>query len=155
MAATLTRCSCCVCATVTALRPPLPLPPTSLLCASCLSALSSSALDTEMCSDRASGSSRCVRLLSVLCAALLALSVQPAAARSNGILSSCDLTPQVWPKAGTIVIENSTSIGGEAPEVIRATVTFNGTSKVAVTITGPGVSASCTLDLASQNPSCN
>jgi hypothetical protein len=38
----------------------------------------------------------------VLCAALLALSVQPAAARSNGILSSCDLTPQVWPKAGTI-----------------------------------------------------
>ena len=61
---------------------------------------------------------------------------------------------QPWPKAGTIAVENSTAIGDATPEVIRATITFNGTSKVLVTITGPGVSGTCTLDLASQNPSC-
>jgi hypothetical protein len=60
-----------------------------------------------------------------------------------------------WPKSGTIVVENATSIGGADPAVIRATITFNGTSKVSVTIAGPGVSGNCTSDLASQNPSCN
>ena len=45
-----------------------------------------------------------------------------------------------WPQAGTIVVENATSIGGAAPAVLRATITFNGTSTVAVTIVGPGVS---------------
>jgi hypothetical protein len=60
-----------------------------------------------------------------------------------------------WPKAGTIVVENSTSIGGASPAVIRATITFNGTSKVSVTLVGPGVSGSCTMDLASQAPSCS
>jgi hypothetical protein len=60
-----------------------------------------------------------------------------------------------WPQAGTIVVENSTSIGGATPAVLRATITFNGTSKVSVALSGPGVSATCTLDLASQTPSCN
>jgi len=60
-----------------------------------------------------------------------------------------------WPKAGTIVVQTATSVGNVPPAVIRATLTFNGTSKVAVTITGPGGSASCTIDLASQAPSCN
>ena len=59
-----------------------------------------------------------------------------------------------WPTAGTIVVENSISVGGAPAAVIRATFTFNGTSKVAVTFTGPGISASCTIDLASQAPSC-
>lgn len=60
-----------------------------------------------------------------------------------------------WPKAGTIVVENSTAIGNATPAVIRATITFNGTSKATVTITGPGVSGTCTIDLASQAPSCS
>ena len=60
-----------------------------------------------------------------------------------------------WPTAGTIVVETSNSIGGAPPAVIRATITFSGTSKVAVTLTGPGVSATCTIDLASQAPSCS
>lgn len=60
-----------------------------------------------------------------------------------------------WPKAGTIVVQTATNIGNVPPAVIRVTVTFNGTSKVAVTIAGPGVSTSCTLDLASNAPSCN
>jgi hypothetical protein len=62
---------------------------------------------------------------------------------------------QPWPKSGTIVVENSTSVGGATPAVIRATITFNGTSKVSVALAGPGVSATCTLDLASQAPSCS
>jgi hypothetical protein len=60
-----------------------------------------------------------------------------------------------WPKAGTIVVQSATNIGNVPPAVVRATVTFNGTSKVTVTITGPGISQSCTLDLASNAPSCN
>jgi hypothetical protein len=60
-----------------------------------------------------------------------------------------------WPKAGTIVVENATSVGGATPAVIRATITFNGTSKVSVALAGPGGSATCTLDLASQAPSCS
>ena len=59
-----------------------------------------------------------------------------------------------WPTAGTIVVESSDSIGGATPAVIRATLTFSGTSKVAVAITGPGVAWTCTIDLASQAPSC-
>ena len=60
-----------------------------------------------------------------------------------------------WPKAGAIVVENSTSIGGAVPAVIRATITFNGTSKVTVNLVGPGVSGTCTIDLASQAPNCS
>ncbi|MBW8771596.1 MAG: hypothetical protein JF589_17725 [Gemmatimonadetes bacterium] len=60
-----------------------------------------------------------------------------------------------WPKAGTIVVQSAISLGNVPPATVRATITFNGTSKVAVTITGPGVSTSCTIDLASQAPSCN
>lgn len=59
-----------------------------------------------------------------------------------------------WPAAGTIVIQNSSSLGGAPAAVVRATFTFTGTSKVGVTITGPGVSEKCTIDLASQAPSC-
>jgi hypothetical protein len=60
-----------------------------------------------------------------------------------------------WPAAGTIVIQNSTSLGGAPAAVVRATFTFSGTSKVGVTITGPGISESCTIDLTSQAPSCS
>lgn len=60
-----------------------------------------------------------------------------------------------WPKAGAIVVENSTSIGGAVPAVIRATITFNGTSKVTVALVGPGVSGTCTIDLAAAVPSCS
>ena len=60
-----------------------------------------------------------------------------------------------WPKAGTIVVENSTVLGDASPAVVRATITFNGTSKVTVNLVGPGVSGTCTVDLASQAPSCS
>jgi hypothetical protein len=39
--------------------------------------------------------------------------------------------------------------------VIRATITFNGTSKVTVALVGPGVSGTCTIDLAAAAPSCS
>ena len=60
-----------------------------------------------------------------------------------------------WPTAGTIVVETSNSIGGAPPAVIRATITFSGSSKVTVAITGPGIARSCTIDLASQAPNCS
>jgi hypothetical protein len=61
-----------------------------------------------------------------------------------------------WPTAGTIVVESSTFIGEGAPTpvVARATITFSGTSTVTVTFTGDGIVGSCTVDLASEAPSC-
>ena len=60
-----------------------------------------------------------------------------------------------WPTAGTIVVETSNSVGGAPAAVVRATLTFSGTSKVTVNLTGPGVAVNCTIDLASQAPSCS
>ncbi len=60
-----------------------------------------------------------------------------------------------WPKSGTIVVQAATSTGGVTPAVVKATITFNGTNKASVTVTGPGISASCTIDLSSQAPSCS
>jgi hypothetical protein len=60
-----------------------------------------------------------------------------------------------WPTAGTIVVEISSSIGGTTYGMIRATLTFTGSSKVNVTLTGPGGSDTCTIDLASSAPSCS
>jgi hypothetical protein len=61
-----------------------------------------------------------------------------------------------WPKGGTITVELSTTIGAGAPDpdVVRVTITFNGTSTVNVTFIGGGISGSCKVDLASQAPSC-
>jgi len=60
-----------------------------------------------------------------------------------------------WPQAGTIVVQSATAIGAVPPAVIKATINFNGTNKASVTITGPGISQTCTIDLASNAPSCS
>jgi len=62
---------------------------------------------------------------------------------------------RAWPAAGTITTEISDSSGGDTPDVLQIKITFNGTSKVTVTITVPGSgAATCTIDLASSAPSC-
>jgi len=62
---------------------------------------------------------------------------------------------RAWPAAGTITTEISESFGGDTPDVLQIKITFNGTSKVTVTITVPGSgAATCTIDLASSAPSC-
>ncbi|HEX7978095.1 MAG TPA: hypothetical protein VF461_05795 [Gemmatimonadaceae bacterium] len=59
-----------------------------------------------------------------------------------------------WPAAGTIVLEISSSNGGSVFGVIRATLTFTGSSTVNVSLTAAGTSTSCAIDLASSAPSC-
>ena len=62
---------------------------------------------------------------------------------------------RAWPAAGTITTEISESFGGDTPDVLQIKITFNGTSKVTVTMTVPGSgAATCTIDLASSAPSC-
>ena len=62
---------------------------------------------------------------------------------------------RAWPAAGTITTEISESFGGDTPDVLQIKITFNGTSKVTVTMTVPGSgAATCTIDLAISAPSC-
>jgi len=58
-----------------------------------------------------------------------------------------------WPKSGQIIMDITDSeLGAAGTEHI--TLTFNGTSKVVMTMTSGGFSFNCTIDLASQAPSC-
>jgi len=61
---------------------------------------------------------------------------------------------QVWPKSGTIVVESSGTVSGLSIGTTRLTMTFSGTSTVNLTVTGPGVSQSCKVDLAKGEPVC-
>jgi hypothetical protein len=59
-----------------------------------------------------------------------------------------------WPLSGTIATESSTSLSGLPPVPSKVEVTFSGTSRAAVVVTVAGVTRHCTVDLASQGPSC-
>ncbi len=58
-----------------------------------------------------------------------------------------------WPKSGSILMDVTDSMQG-SPMTMHMTMTFNGTSKVVVTMSSDGLSVNCTVDLASQSPSC-
>lgn len=58
-----------------------------------------------------------------------------------------------WPKSGRIIMDLTDSMEGTT-STTRFTMTFNGTSKVAVTMTSDGFTLSCTMDLASPSPTC-
>jgi hypothetical protein len=58
-----------------------------------------------------------------------------------------------WPKSGRILVDLTDSMEGTT-STTHMTMTFNGTSKVAMTMTSDGFTLSCTIDLASQSPSC-
>lgn len=61
---------------------------------------------------------------------------------------------QLWPASGTIVIENTGTVGGFSSGTTRITMTFTGTSTVNVSMTGPGVSQSCKMDFSKADPTC-
>ena len=63
---------------------------------------------------------------------------------------------QRWPVSGTIVVETSALLTGFPTSITRLTLTFNGTSKVNVTVTEDGVSRTCQQDLATSTevPTC-
>jgi hypothetical protein len=60
-----------------------------------------------------------------------------------------------YPKSGTITVDQATSLVGGTSLTSRLVMTFNGTSKVVVTLTVDGRTIpGCTIDLASTTPSC-
>jgi hypothetical protein len=58
-----------------------------------------------------------------------------------------------WPKSGSVTIDATHALAGTTT-TSHVIATFNGTSKVAVSLTSGGITVSCTVDLASQNPVC-
>jgi hypothetical protein len=66
-----------------------------------------------------------------------------------------DVSANPWPVSGTVMADLSSSSTSSVTDVaMRITLTFNGTSKVAVEITTGGVTTRCTLDLSSTAPAC-
>ncbi len=58
-----------------------------------------------------------------------------------------------WPKSGSVTVHATHMMAG-ITTTSQLSATFNGTSKVAVSLTSGGITVSCTVDLASQSPSC-
>ena len=58
-----------------------------------------------------------------------------------------------WPKSGSVTIDATHALAGTTT-TSHLSATFNGTSKVAVSLTSGGITVTCTVDLASQNPGC-
>jgi hypothetical protein len=58
-----------------------------------------------------------------------------------------------WPKSGSVTVDATHALAGTTT-TSHLTATFNGTSKVNVSLTSGGITVSCIVDLASQNPSC-
>ncbi len=60
-----------------------------------------------------------------------------------------------YPSSGTITVDQTSSFGGGTSVAARIVMTFDGTSKVKVTVTVGGLTmSSCTMNLASPAPSC-
>jgi len=59
-----------------------------------------------------------------------------------------------WPKSGKVMVDLTDTMLG-ATTTTHMAMTFNGTSKVAVTLTSAGLTLSCTVDLAAQSPTCS
>jgi hypothetical protein len=58
-----------------------------------------------------------------------------------------------WPKSGSVIVHATHAMAGTTT-TSQLSATFNGTSKVDVSLTSGGVTLSCTVDLASQHPTC-
>lgn len=60
-----------------------------------------------------------------------------------------------YPASGTIALEQAMTLRNLPPFTTRIVLTFNGTSKVKVTIDGVAVSGCSTIDLSSTTPGCS
>lgn len=58
-----------------------------------------------------------------------------------------------WPKSGSVIVHVTRAMAG-VTTTSQFSATFNGTSKVNVSLTSGGITVSCIVDLASQNPAC-
>jgi hypothetical protein len=58
-----------------------------------------------------------------------------------------------WPKSGSVIVHATRAMAGTTT-TSQLSATFNGTSRVDVSLTSAGTTLSCTVDLASQHPTC-
>jgi hypothetical protein len=58
-----------------------------------------------------------------------------------------------WPKSGSVIV-HATHLMAGTTTTSQLNATFNGTSKVDVSLTSGGITVSCKVDLASQHPTC-
>lgn len=63
--------------------------------------------------------------------------------------------PNTYPASGTIAIDETMSLARLPAFTTRIVLTFNGTSKVKITIDGVSVSGCTTIDLSNTNPGCS
>ena len=74
---------------------------------------------------------------------------------SNLVLPPSTSGGSVWPLSGTITEDLTSSDGASGPAfTIHATLTFNGTSKVAAIVTIGGMAQQCTIDLSIGSSTC-
>ena len=59
-----------------------------------------------------------------------------------------------WPTSGVMVVEATTAVGPVTPASTKLTVTFTGNGTASVSIVGPGVSKTCTVNLTNSAPMC-
>ena len=59
-----------------------------------------------------------------------------------------------WPSSGKVSVDFTGSVEG-TPMAEHMTMTYNGTSKVAVSVVTGGLTFNCTVDMASPSPSCS
>ncbi|MEO7455716.1 MAG: hypothetical protein ABIY52_05595 [Gemmatimonadaceae bacterium] len=83
-----------------------------------------------------------------------AINIQSTTTISNLVLPAHGATNQ-YPTSGTVAVDQVTSVSAGVSLASRVVMTFNGTSKVGVTLTVDGHTIpGCTIDLAKSTPSC-
>jgi len=58
-----------------------------------------------------------------------------------------------WPKSGSVIVHATRLMAGTTTTT-QLSATFNGTSKVAMSLASGGITLTCTVDLASSSPTC-
>ena len=69
---------------------------------------------------------------------------------TNLVLPQSSTGPDRFPKSGVIAVATTSSIGALPSFTTNVSITFNGTSKASVVVTGGGATTSCTVDLSAQ-----
>jgi hypothetical protein len=74
---------------------------------------------------------------------------------ANLVLPKSGTGASAWPKSGTLTADMTTALDPSLPALVtHITMTFDGTSKVAVVITADGFTERCTIDLLAQFSAC-
>ena len=74
---------------------------------------------------------------------------------TNDVVIPANSDAKAYPLSGTVALDETISLRNLPPFTTRIVLTFNGTSKVRMTIDGVAVSGCSTIDLSSTTPGCS